>query len=465
MIKRLKPMLILAGVALVLGILLWVLVAFVLPKEPAGEEKANAVVLIDADLTEADRVEIKNTFDSYTLVKRAIENYYIEGKEDYPVVFDNVEYLLENITNLKATKMLVEQPTDEQLEGYGLKDPAGVVTITNDNDRYVLSLGTTSASGNYYCRLNDDPAVYLLDTTVPGIVLLSRYQFYSDALIEYESDASANEDLTDIYIGGTGRVPAIRMTQQVLGEEEVGTAYILTEPFNHSASTATTSVLSNMMTALASATIVGDDTSAQGLTPYGLDKPVYTYQFVKGGKTTTVHFGNVNDSGYQYCYREGGQFVYYVESSYVEVLGGSVKSFCENLIYSRTIFNYAALKIEGNNKVYNIAVGDRDEAGDFHVVINNKKVNSDLFSDFTSHLTSISITDVGEKVSNECICTVTITLRDGSVDVLKFYPVSELKCFYELNGSGQFYVSMMNVEKIIENAQKLYDGEVINLEW
>ncbi len=465
MIKRLRPMLILAGVAVGLGLLLWVLVAFVLPKEPAGEEKANEVVLLNADLTEADRIEIKNTFDEYVLVKRAIENYYIEGKEDYPLIYDNVEYLLDNISQLKATKMLVDQPTDEQMEGYGLKEPQGVVTIVNDSDRYVLKLGTTSASGNYYCQLEGDEAVYLLSTTVPNVVLLSRYQFYSGRMIDYEDDATKNEDLTDIYIGGTGRDPAIRMKQQVLGEDEVGAAYLLTEPFNHAASSLAISYMSSMMTAMSSAPIVGDDTSPAGLAKYGLDKPVYTYRYVKGGKTFTVHLGNTNESGYQYCYEESGKFIYYIEASSAEVLGGNIKSFCENLIYSRTIFNYSALKIEGGGKTYNITVGDQDELGDFNVVINNKKVNSDLFSDFTSHLTTISITDIGEKKGNDCICTVTITLRDGSVDVLKFYPVSELKCFYELNGSGQFWVSKMNVEKIIENAQKLYDGEVINLEW
>ena len=50
MMKRLRPMLILAGSALVLGVILWILVAFVLPHEEAGEEKGNSVVLMDVNL-------------------------------------------------------------------------------------------------------------------------------------------------------------------------------------------------------------------------------------------------------------------------------------------------------------------------------------------------------------------------------------------------------------------------------
>lgn len=48
---------------------------------------------------------------------------------------------------------------------------------------------------------------------------------------------------------------------------------------------------------------------------------------------------------------------------------------------------------------------------------------------------------------------------------MNFYQVSELKCFCELNGSGHFLVSTLNVDRIVENAQKLYNGEVIELEW
>ncbi len=465
MIKRLKPMLILAGVAVALGILLWVLVAFVLPSEDAGEEKTNTVVLIDADLTEADRVEIKNTFDEYTLVKEAIGTYYIEGKKGLPMNGDNVEYLLENLTNFSANKMLIEAPTAEQMEGYGLANPAGVVTIVNDDDTYVLSLGTTSASGSYYCQLKGDPAVYLVTATVPDIVLLSRYQFYSRAMIEYEENAQENEDLTDIYIGGSGREQDVRITMQELAEDEVGTTYILTEPFSHSASNSMITGLSDLMLLMADAAIVGDDVSPAGLAEKGLDDPVYIYEYTKGDQTYKVHFGDVNAAGYQYCYETSRPFVYYVKAEEVELLGSSMRDFCESVTYTRSVYEIKGLKVEGNGKTYDITVGEQNEAGDFNVVINNKKVDSELFSDFYSHVITISITDIGEKKAAEPILTVTVTLKDGSQDVMKFYPVSELKCFYELNGSGRFWVGRMNVERILENAQKLYDGDVINLEW
>ena len=467
MIKRLRPMLILLGIALVLGIGIWVLVAFVLPKDETGEEKGNTVLLIDADLSEADRVEVTNSFDTYTLVKKAIESYYIEGKEDYPVLYDNVSYLLGKLTDFTANKKLAENPTEEQLEGYGLTDPEGTLTIVDDDQTYKLTFGTTSASGNYYCRMEGDPAVYLISTTVPDIVLLSRYQFYYGQMIEYsDSDTTENEDLTDMFIGGSAREQTITLTQQQLADDEVGTAYILTDPFRHSmAGTALTSI-SDMMVAMNNATIVGDDTSPEGLAAKGLDDPMYIYRYVKGGETFEIYLGDINASGYQYCYETSGMFIYSIDSGDAEILGEPLLNYCENMIYTRAVDQLAAIKVEGNDKTYNITIGEQDELGNYNVVINNKKVDSELFSDFYSHILTISITDMGQKGEDlEEICTVTFTLSDGSVEEMKFYPVTGLKCFCEVNGKGQFWVSKMNVEKILENAQKLYDGEVITLEW
>lgn len=467
MIKRLRPMLILAGIAVVLGIVLWVLVAFVLPKDEAGEEKGNAIALIATDISEADSVKVENTFDTYTLVKEAIGSYYIDGKKEYTVNNTAVETFLENLSALSASRKLVEEPTAEQLEGYGLSTPNGTITVVNDDDQYVITLGTTSASGNYYCQIAGDPAVYLVDTSVPNTALLSRYQFYSSQMVEYDVNADNATELTAFTIGGTGREQEVQCIEQELADDEVGTTFIMTAPFRHSFSSAMHSELTTMLTALSSCPVVGDDTSAEALAELGLDDPVYILRYTLSGEDKEIYFGKVNASGYQYCYETSGKFVYYVEESTIDMLGYSIKEYCEDLVYSRAADELAHIKITGSGKTYNIDVGEQDKnTGEFNVTINNKSVNSESFSDFYAHIITIAITDLGEKAANsECILTATFTLTDGTVETLKFYPVSELKCFCERDGSGQFWVSRLSVERILENAQKLYDGEVITLEW
>ena len=299
MIKRLKPVLILLGVAAVLGILLWVLVAFVLPKDEAGEDKGNSVVLMETDLTEADSIEFKNTFDHYTLLQQAIDHYYVEGKKGYEVDNTSILDFLESLGSLTASKKVIDEPSAEQLESYGLENPYGIVTVKNNADTYIFRIGSTSASGAYYMQMGNEPTVYLIDGTIPDVALVARYQFYTDVMIDYSEDATAQETLKWFDISGTGAAHHYRMVMNELGEDEVGATYMLTSPINHSASVVSQDYIFALLTALTSASVVGDDTSPETLEKYGLDEPTYTISFVQDGKTQTVHFGKTTEAGYQ----------------------------------------------------------------------------------------------------------------------------------------------------------------------
>ncbi len=466
MIKRLKPLIILLAVTVVLAIALWVLVAFVLPKDEAGDEKGNAVPLLEVNLTEAESVQIKNTFDDYTLVKQAIGTYYVDGKKGYSVDSESVIGMLEKIGSLVATKKVIENPSDEQMEGYGLKNPTGTVKIVNKGETIQLNIGTVSATGNYYCKLAGDPTVYLIDSTVPDKVLLARHQFYVDTMIEYTGEAAEMETFNDVYIGGTKRNETLHLVMQELSEEEVGTTFRIVSPIEHSFSSVYDESITNLLSALTSAVVVGDDTTTEGLKEFGLDQPAYTLKYTLKGKTVEVHFGDTTEAGYQYCYTVGSKFVHSVEATNTSFMGLPLKDLCEDMIYGKAADALSAIKVSGQGKNYYIDIGEKDEVGDFFVTINNKQVNSEHFSDFYAHILTIAITDMGEKPAGvEPRLTVEYTLKNGTVEVMKFYPVSELKCYVELNGTGRFYVSTLNVDRILENAQKLYNGEVIQTEW
>ena len=467
MIKRLRPLLILAGVALVLGVTLWILVAFVLPKDAEGAEKGNEVVLMDVALTEADSVKIKNSFDEYTLVKEAIGSYYIDGKKGYPVLNESVLNFLQNVGGLTATKRVVSKPSAEQLESYGLKNPMGTLTVEKGDQSYSFQFGTTSSSGNYYTRMAGDDAVYLVDATVPDVALLSRYQFYYNEMIDYSGETEDLEGLTDIVIGGSKREQEIVVEMNELGDDEVGSSYVMVSPIYQSFSNTVQDSLNDLMINLSTCSVVGDDTSEAKLKELGLDDPEYILEYVLDEERITIHFGRKNESDMRYCYVPGDYFIHVIAESDVECLGQNLKAYCEDMIYTRSADALSGIKISGSGKTYNILIGDKtDDQGNFDVAINNKKVDSELFSDFYAHILTIGITDLGQKGEEKTpYLTVEFTLKSGVKEVMKFYPVSELKCFCELNGSGNFWISTLNVDKILQNAQKLYDGEVISTEW
>ncbi|MBQ3084772.1 MAG: DUF4340 domain-containing protein [Clostridia bacterium] len=488
MIKRLKPVIILCSILVVLIIAFFVVRHF-LPQ--AVEETVEQVIylldekLIGADgkeapadsipdpddrtgvlLDEADSIKIENDFGSYVLVKRAIGNYYIQGKKELPVNGESVTTLLENIGKLGMVQEVVEKPTDEQLKNYGLKTPVVTVTVDNGVKSFVLKIGIAHENGNYYAQISGDPAVYLIGPTVPDVVMLSKYQFYSDTMIDYTDSTEDLENLTKMMVGGNGREQDITIELNELADDEVGAAYMITEPFGHPFSNMMQDNLTALLSALAKSSVAGDDVSESALASYGLDEPEFFFSFTISGKTQTVYFGKVSDADYRYCYAKGGKFIHSVAESDADVLYAPLKDYCENMIYTNSYDTMEAIKITGKGKTYQITVSEVAEDGEFTATVNNRVVNSDLFSDFYAHVLMIGISDLGGKEGATApYLTVEMTQRDGDVDIIRFYKVSDDKCFCEINGGGQFWVKIYNVDLILKNAQNLYDGKEINLEY
>jgi len=481
MIKRLKPVLILSGILVVLVAAFLILMQFAPEAEEAegeteGKTEEKTIYLLNQDLSEdpedrlgveldeADSIKIENGFDTYTLVKKAIGTYYMQGKKELDVNSDSVVTLLDSIGAM-GIKDTVDADDIQDLKNYGLDKPSATVTVKEGKNTYVLQVGNVTDANQYYVQLKGDPNVYLVDSTVPDIVQLSRYQFYTDTMVEYSDATEDQETLKKFVVGGPGRDEEIVITMNDLEDDEVGAAYMITEPFGHPFSSTMQDNLQALITALTTCGIVGDDVSPAGLAKFGLDKPSYYMSFTMKGKTQKVWFGDVSDAGYRYCYAEGGDFVHNVSESDADVLYAPLKDYCEDMIYTNAYDLMEKIKISGQGKTYQIAVGEVDD-GNFTVAINNKVVSSDLFNDFYAHLLMIGITDLSEtEVSGDPYLTVELKLRGGGTDVIRFYEVGENKCFCEVNGGGYFLVKTHNVDKLLENAQKLYDGETINLEW
>ncbi len=481
MIKRLKPVIILGAVLLVLIAAFFVIRHF-LPKAENTEE-TNTVYLLDeklneskipavkhregVQLDEADSIKIENAFGSYTLVKKAIGTYYMQGKKNLAVLSESVVTLLNNIGTLGVNQTVLKKPTEKQLKNYGLDRPDATVTVVNDDDTYVLKIGiSTSDTNNYYAQISGDPAVYLIGNTVPDVVMLSRNQFYSDTMIEYSEETKDLETLKKMVIGGAEREQEIIIEMNKVEDDEVGAAYMMTAPFSHPFSSTMQENLTGLLSALVTCPIASDDTSAAGLRKYGLDQPAYSLTFVMNGKSQTVYFGDVSEADYRYCYAKGGDFIHNVAETDADVLYAPLKDYCEDMIYTNAYDTMESIKISGNGKTYQIAIGESNEEGDFAVSINNKVVDSELFSDFYAHMLMIGISDLGGKEgAKTSYLTIELKQRGGATDVIKFYEVGNNKCYCEVNGSGNFWVKTYSVDKILTNAQNLYDGESINLEF
>ena len=51
---------------------------------------------------------------------------------------------------------------------------------------------------------------------------------------------------------------------------------------------------------------------------------------------------------------------------------------------------------------------------------------------------------------------------DGLVFEYKFYPYSTRRCYFTINGEGEFYVLRDSVEKAISDTVKMLNGEIVD---
>lgn len=462
--KRLRPIIALCVVAVLL-----VSSAFILkevlpaPEEPSIDDNDNkGIEIFDLSGSTADKMEIQNTNDSFTFVKKVEKTYVIEGKEDLPVNNATILSALSNFGSLTADSVVAEDVTS--FKQYGLDEPLSKVTWTKGEETHYIELGTLASSGGYYMRVDGGNTVYTYNSTNAKYYMSPRMDFYDTKLFDFDEESDASY-INHFVIGKKGG-DTVDVILQDITDETVDSAYLIVEPIEHNFSIEKSSAITELMKTLTSCTVYDDDLSPKNLEKYGLDDPEYTFSFTNVQQVNTAYFGNLSDEGYRYMYADGHDFIYIVDEDDINILQHDIAYYCENMSYVRSYDTIDSITISGGGKRYEIDITGTAEDDNMKAYINNKYVEYENFANLYAHILSIEIKEVGEKQpDDELLVTVTIDCNDGTQDVLKYYKQSDVNSFYELNGKGRLIVSTAKVEQILKFAQQLYDGEEIVLDW
>lgn len=60
------------------------------------------------------------------------------------------------------------------------------------------------------------------------------------------------------------------------------------------------------------------------------------------------------------------------------------------------------------------------------------------------------------------LLTLTLHTKAGIERVYKFYPYSDRRVFYTVNGDGEFYVNRAMLDKVIADIRRVQSGEAVN---
>lgn len=436
----------------------------VLPDTDDGEatEQKGDIEIFNFTGTSAERLEINNQTDKFAFVRKLEKTYYVEGHEECPVANSSILSALTYVGGLRAVTEVSTDVTD--FEQFGLAKPVSTVTWIKGEKKHVIEIGDLAPSGNYYMRVDGGNTVYTLASSTATVFFSPRIDFYNTDVYDFNMQTDGAY-VNSMILERKGK-ETIEFLLQDLSDETIDSAYVLTKPIEHNVSIDKASNLTTLMNDLVSLTVFSDDVSEENLKKYGLTDPAIKFTFVNVAERHVLRFGTVADEGYIYVYKEGNPFIYIVDASTINVLTYELTDYCEKMSYLRSYDKINGLTITGGGKTYDIDITGDAEKENLKAYINNKYVQYENFAELYAHIISIEFTDTGEKkADDELLVTITVDLKDGKKDVLKYYKQSDLNCFYEVNGAGRLVVSTKKVEEILEFAQNLYDGKTFTPEW
>ncbi len=460
-IRKFMPVFVLLVAAAVLGTAYFVLRS--ISPEDNGDDDVNMIEAVALNAADVKTMKVVNKSESYTMYKKSGSVYKIEGHEDKPVDEDVISSSIGYLTAIESTKQVMV--AENKMKDYGLDKPAATVTIATAAEELTLYLGNQSPGGDYYFFKKDDPestedktAVYLMSETQANVCLADRFYYYTGDISKYDASTD-NENITPITIGGTkGTHVNIYMS-----DGETGLSYVMDEPINMPFSTSVMNSILSLLSTLNNATPVDDDLSEANLQKLGLAEPSYTLSWENNTIRQNISFGNEVE-GMIYCKAEGIDAIYQISAEAVGALGMDVADMCDVITYTRDVDTLNRIVVTSGKKVYDIETTGTGE--NRKVTVNNKSVESSIFSEFYATLLGIEVQREGEKPAGDPYLTIEITLsEDGSKEVLSYYQVDERYCYYEMNGKGMFYVKTQDVDNILVNAQKVYDNEEIQVIW
>jgi hypothetical protein len=118
----------------------------------------------------------------------------------------------------------------------------------------------------------------------------------------------------------------------------------------------------------------------------------------------------------------------------------------------------------GEEYTYNVSVTNGKTAA----TCNGTDLNGAAFENFYDLLTTSEVAGVAEKPGGTPKLTMVFRYHanlNKSNDTVSFYRIDERTYYLELNGQGNFYVSSLYVDKILECIPKLNNGEDFSIKY
>lgn len=498
MSKNIKRILI-AGGAVVVFALAFVILKYVFPEEEIPEELVSpspaateTPVYYVIKATGNDVVRFESTYsngETFVIDIDAQEDggyKYTATPEDTFFGYNTSKFrsMMYTLTSLNATSLIEKDPED--LSIYGLDNPQFTLRISFvDGSSILLSVGNmTPVARNYYVITDKDNIVYTIGNYLGGLILREPYEFRNIASFPTYED---EEIYTSINHFTLTRRDGANMevwldSEFTMEGNKSSSVYMMTQPLVSSCSDDKIETLLENLATIAYSSIVGDIYPDEFKT-YGFDKPARLNMDDIYGNNIDIVIGNDN-GGSAYCCL-GKQYDAYLagEIDYLTVLLYTETDFewctlnyMNYMIRAMWIINIhdvESLVYDLNGEIFDMELYEYDDVtgSGIDVVrtcshINGKDINeTNTKRIFSRTLNFREVNTLSPETVYESSYTysITVNMKDGSQHVMTFHKINERQYACVVDGAAEYYCYSGNMDTLTLAINRAMDDREVSL--
>lgn len=462
------------------------------PETEKGESigAANRLFLFDAIASkDIARIDVDNEFGGFAFVQNDKGSFVIEGYEEVPYSQD-LFYQLGNVTAYTLAKTKVAtNPTPEKIEEYGLHAPVANWTVTaTDGRSFKVFVGDMLLTGGgYYCMIEGRNSVYVLGQDIATTVITPIESYVTPVLSAgIEQSDYYKVDKFAFYRDGEMmfRIHLVPEEEQV--NPDALAENVMDYPTKYYPnSTLYYEIIYKYMgfTADSCYDIYATDEEKKAI---GLDEPAYVIAFDYHSTHYEIYFSKKNEDGTYYAASNlYPNVIGIVNEKEVKYLENELIDWIDSYLFQQYITNLSEIKVteNGRDTLFKLTHGfDRDnpDLATLDVQINDRKMTPEQANNFRQYYKSMLAICIEDYYLNDEYCKMTeaemeeyiaddsnanlifsYTTLDGEISTYKFFPYSTRHSAVTIDGVGEFYVISDLAQKIINDTERLLNGESV----
>lgn len=388
----------------------------------------------------------------------------------FPIMESEVNSLSYVFFGLRAEQVIDESPQD--LEQYGLKDPAVTIEVTavNETQPKIMYLGDLTPSGSsYYFRLHDDPTVYTISSYNGEKFLLTPADFRDNSLAQIDI-----EKINYFKLSRAGQ-PDLEIRLNTENSEFVQygiSIWQMTKPYQEPMAVATDKFHSILqgITSITNADRFIDDNPAD-LSRYGLAKPRAEVIIKDNQSQFRLLIGKPMNDEAIYCKKPDSKAVFTIRSNALSFLDTKPFELVDKFAYIVNIDDVDKVQVYGLGSKYDLTItrkakkSSTEDSPEFEASyqINGKKVKEQSFkSAYQSIIGLLVESECPEAPKNRAPeLSITFTLNKGPHREVQIDYVPYDYDFYAVfrGGKAEFLISKDQIKSMLNELKNTIEGK------